>query len=352
MKSWESTLVPEGATILETVKVIEDSAKQVGLVVNEERKLLGVVTDGDVRKAILNNISMDSSVKRIMARAPTVGHVNDSRETLLQLMKTKVLRQVPIIDDTGYVVGLETLLSLVNQEEVSNRVVIMAGGFGSRLKPLTDDCPKPMLCVGEKPILETILENFLSFGFKHFYFSVNYKADMIQDYFGDGAKWGAEITYIQEKKPLGTAGALSLLPTKLEHPFMVMNGDLLTKVNFKHLLDFHYDHNAVATMCVRQYHNKIPYGVVQTNGHHLSHIKEKPVHSFFVNAGIYVISPQALKLIPDETFYDMPSLFEALLSKRESVSVFPIREYWLDIGKFNDFEQAQSDYTKMFEGPQ
>lgn len=349
MNSWKSTLIPENSSIIDAVNIIDRSAMQIGLVVDEGRKLLGVVTDGDIRRAILNKVSLDEPVKKIMAKQPVTAHVNDEREVLLRTMKQKILRHLPIVDDEGCVVGLETLLGLAKQECFDNPVVIMAGGEGSRLRPLTKDCPKPLLCVGDKPILEIIMENFLSSGFQRFYFSVNYKAEMIQSHFGSGEKWGAEITYIKEKKPLGTAGALSLLPERPNKPFFVMNGDLLTKVNFRHLLDFHVDNGADATMCVRQYQFQVPYGVVQTDGHHLLEVEEKPLHTFFVNAGIYVLAPRVIEMIPGDTFFDMPELFELLLKKGAKPAVFPIREYWLDIGQLGDYERAQSDFELNFE---
>jgi len=350
MKSWKSAFVPQNTSIIDAVNIIDKSGMQIGLVVDENHLLLGVVTDGDVRRAILNRVSLDEPVQTIMEKKPTVGHINDDRKTILRTLKQKVIRQLPILDDSGRVVGLETLFNLVNQEYLDNPVVIMAGGLGTRLRPLTEDCPKPLLRVGDKPILETILENFLSFGFRRFYFSVNYRADMIHDHFGNGEKWGAEISYIEEKAPLGTAGALSMLPIKPSQPFLVMNGDLLTKVNFRHLLDFHADHEADATMCVRQYQFQVPYGVVQTDGLQLLEVEEKPVHSFFVNAGIYVLNPGVLDMIPANTSYDMPELFEHLLDQGGGKpTVFPIREYWLDIGQLNDFEKAKGEYKEIFE---
>jgi dTDP-glucose pyrophosphorylase len=348
MNSWKSTLIPADASIIDAINIIDRSAMQIGLVVDDQRKLLGVVTDGDIRRAILNKVSLDEPVKTIMAKEPISAHVNDVRELLLRTMKQKNLRHLPILDDDGCVVGLETFFGLVKQESFDNPVVIMAGGKGTRLRPLTEDCPKPLLCVGDKPILETILENFLSFGFRRFYFSVNYKAEMIQDHFGNGEKWGADISYIEEKQPLGTAGALSLLPERPTMPFFVMNGDLLTKVNFRHLLDFHTDHGANATMCVRQYQFQVPYGVVQTDGQKLLEVEEKPVHSFFVNAGIYVLNPAVLDVIPANTYYDMPELFEHLLKQGRKPTVFPIREYWLDIGQIGDYEQANKDMKQEF----
>jgi NDP-sugar pyrophosphorylase family protein len=224
----------------------------------------------------------------------------------------------------------------------------MAGGLGTRLRPLTDDIPKPLLKVGNKPILETIIRNFAEHGFVNITISLNYKGDMIKDYFGDGSDFGVNIDYVEENKRLGTAGALSLLKENPHEPFFVMNGDLLTDVNFSHLLDFHSFGNSTATMCVREYEYQVPYGVIQTKDSDITSIVEKPIQKFFVNAGIYVLSPSVFNDIPENEFFDMPTLFNILIEKQKKVSSFPIHEYWLDIGRMSDFEQAQSEYFRIF----
>ena len=224
----------------------------------------------------------------------------------------------------------------------------MAGGLGTRLRPLTQDTPKPLLKVGNKPILETIIENFAKYGFVNITISVNYKADMIKEYFGDGSALGVNIDYIEESKRLGTAGALSLIKERPQEPFFVMNADLLTNVNFEHLLDFHLLERSVATMCVREYDYQVPYGVIETDGSLITSIKEKPLHKFFVNAGIYTLSPQVFEYIPKDEFYDMPTLFEDIIANNLKSVSFPIHEYWLDIGRMEEFEQAQNEYNEVF----
>jgi len=266
----------------------------------------------------------------------------------LAVMKLKRLNHIPVLDDDGRIIYVETLQGLVKKNDKDNAVVLMAGGMGTRLRPLTNECPKPLLQVGGKPVLETILDNFMEYGFKHFYLSVNYKADMIREYFGDGARWGVEIEYIHEDKRLGTAGALSLLPDIPDKPLLVMNGDLLTKVNFQQLIDFHSVNQAQATMCVREYNFQVPYGVVKMNNHRLTGIDEKPVERFFVNAGIYVLEPKTIKLIPKGEFFDMPSLFQKIIAENGETTAFPIREYWMDIGQMNDYEQANIEFNEVF----
>jgi NDP-sugar pyrophosphorylase family protein len=224
----------------------------------------------------------------------------------------------------------------------------MVGGLGTRLRPLTQDTPKPMLPVGGKPILQTIVEKFASYGFVNIVMCVNYKSEIIQNHFGDGSRFGVTIEYIFENERMGTAGALSLLSQRPEEPFFVMNGDLLTNVNFEHLLEFHEHHNAVATMCVREYDFQVPYGVVNIQEGKIITIEEKPVHKFFVSAGIYMLEPKSIEHIPSNTFYDMPTLFEKLIAMNENALSFPLREYWLDIGRMEEYEKANSEYHEVF----
>jgi NDP-sugar pyrophosphorylase family protein len=263
-------------------------------------------------------------------------------------MTQKDLRHIPVLDEQGRIVDLKILEDLIKRSSQDNWVVLMAGGLGARLRPLTNDCPKPMLRIGNKPLLETILENFIDFGYQRFFMAVNYKAEMIEDHFGDGSDWGVTIEYLREKKPLGTAGALGLLPARPSLPFLVMNGDVLTKINLQHLLDFHQTYQAKATMCVREYRFQVPYGVIQTDQHRLKIIDEKPVQKFFVNAGIYVLEPLVLDFVPDNDYLDMPALFEGLITKGLETIVFPIREYWMDIGRLDDIERANGEYYEIF----
>jgi len=349
VKDWKQVLLSPATPILEAIKIIDKSSLQIALVVDRQDHLLGTVTDGDVRRGLLKGIALDRPVSEVMNPSPTTARLNDGKENILSLMRTKDLRQIPVLDDTGIVVGVEFLDELIQIRKRENRVVLMAGGVGSRLRPLTDECPKPLIKVGSKPILETILENFIEYGFRRFTLSVNYKAEMLKDYFGDGSRWGVEITYLHEDKALGTVGPLGLLVEKPDHPIIVMNGDLLTKVNFQQLLDFHQEHGAHATMCVREYTFQIPYGVAKMEKHRLVDIVEKPVQQYFVSAGIYVLEPKTLDLIPRDAYFDMPDLFKQLIAERMEVATFPIREYWLDIGRMEDLERAKGEYPEVFE---
>lgn len=348
MKDWHYILVSPRTPILEVIKIIDEGDLQIALVVDKNRRLLGTVTDGDVRRGILKGICLDKPVKLIMNDHPTVARINEGRDQILGTMKLKQLRHIPVVDENGCVVAMEILEELIKPSRQSNWVVIMAGGLGTRLRPLTDDCPKPLLRVGSRPILETIINNFNEYGFYKFYVSVNYKAEMIMDHFGDGSRWDVEIKYLRETKRLGTAGALSLLPEKPQEPLLIMNGDLLTKVNFHQLLNFHLDNNAEATMCVREYDFQVPYGVVKIKRNRLKGIDEKPIQRFFVNAGIYVLNPGVLDLLPGNTYFDMPVLFERLVNRKSEIAVFPVREYWSDIGQAVDYERANGEYLDNF----
>lgn len=348
MNTWKNILLLPETPIRETIRVLDASTAKIVLIVDANNRLLGTVTDGDIRRCILKGMSLDEITHKIMNSDPTVAMVDESRESILHVMQRKALHHIPIVDQDRRVVGLETLGELTQLPTRDNWVVLMAGGLGSRLRPLTDECPKPMLKVGNKPLLETILENFIEYGFHRFYISVNYMADVVKAYFGDGSRWGVDIGYLHEDQRLGTAGALSLLPESPTEALLVMNGDLLTKVNFKQLLDFHAGHHAQATMCVREYDFQVPYGVVKIDDQRIICIDEKPIQRFFVNAGIYVLEPASLGFISANTYFDMTTLFEKLIELNKETAVFPIREYWLDVGQLADYDRANGEYRDIF----
>ena len=348
MQHWTKILISPSTPILKAIEIIDSSAEKIALVVDKERRLLGTVTDGDVRRGILKGVSVSQPVSRIMNEHPRSARENEDKTETLECMKKEQVIQMPLLDKRGCVVGVEVMDDLVKSATRPNSVVLMVGGLGTRLKPLTDDCPKPLLSVGKKPILETILENFIEHGFRKFYMSVLYKNEMVRAHFKDGSRWKVEIHYLSEEKRLGTAGALSLLPETPKEPFFVMNGDLLTKVNFSQLLSFHRENRSDATMCVREYDFQVPYGVVRLEKHHIRSIDEKPLHRFFINAGIYVLEPKLLKLIPKKKAFDMPDLFQKIIAKNGQTAAFPIREYWLDIGQIDDLERANGEFGKHF----
>lgn len=337
----------ENSTIINAIEKMDKTGHGIVCILNESNKLTGIITDGDIRRSILNGVSSNLPVTEIMNRDYTSWTNDQSREAAINYLRRINRRHLPIINEKRELVDL-ILLDFDNYQKYDNPVILMVGGLGTRLKPLTDDCPKPLLKVGNKPILETIIEKFMASGFHNFYLSVNYKSKMIKDYFGDGSQLGISIKYIHEEKRMGTAGALSLLPDKPDDSIVIMNGDLLTNVNFKELIEFHKEHNTHATMGVREHEYQVPYGVVEVVDNKIESIVEKPINRYFVNAGIYVIEPEVLKLIPNDTFFDMPTLFEKIKLEKFHSSAFPVREYWCDIGKPSDYEKANKDYNNVF----
>ena len=348
MKDIQNIKLPINSTIKEALKIIDSGAMQIALVVDKNDKLIGTITDGDIRRALLKGMDLNSPIEHIINKTPTVAKISDIKEEILNLAFSKKLRQIPIIDDDGKILGIQEIDELVKPKKKTNRVVLMVGGLGTRLRPLTENTPKPMLKVGNKPILQTIVEKFAEYGYTNIIMCVNYKSHIIRDYFGDGSSFGVNIEYVLEKKRMGTAGALSLLKEKLKEPFFVMNGDLLTNINFEHLHDFHISNHSIGTMCVREYDFQVPYGVVNIDESHIVSIEEKPIYKFFVSAGIYMLNPEVIDYIPKNEFFDMPTLFEKLVSKKKNVISFPLREYWIDIGRIEEYKKANEEYGEMF----
>ena len=348
MKNIENIKLRQNATIKEALGIIDSGAMQIALVVDDNDKLLGTLTDGDIRRGILRGLDLDSSIETIVFKEPAIAKISSTKEEILKIALSKKLHQIPIVDDNGIVLDLKEIEELVEPKIKTSRVILMVGGLGTRLRPLTQDTPKPMLKVGNKPILQTIVEKFAEYGFVNITMCVNFNASIIRDYFGDGKEFGVNIDYVLEQKRMGTAGALSLLKERPSEPFFVMNGDLLTNVNFEHIFNYHTLHKATATMCVREYDYEVPYGVVKMNDNKITAIAEKPVQKFFVSAGIYMLSPEILDLIPKNEFYDMPALFEKLIKLSKNVISFPIREYWLDIGRMEEYQRANEEYKEVF----
>lgn len=344
MKAISEYQMTPGSTVREAIEIIDRGKAQIALVMQADGRLLGTVTDGDIRRALLRGKSFDTLIEHVMHREFRSLPASATEEDALTFMRRKSLHQMPALDEEGRVVRMFLLEELIRPKSLSNPVVIMAGGEGRRLRPLTEDCPKPMLRVGEKPLLEIILEQCIDAGFQEFYFAVNYLKDKIKDYFCDGAHWGVQIKYLEESQPLGTAGALSLLPEQPSEPMLVINGDVLTRVNYAQLLNFHHEHASAATICVREHTTQIPYGVVHMNDMDVFALEEKPIISHYVNAGIYLLDPKLLSLIPNECFFDMPQLLEHAVKLERQVCAFPIHEYWLDVGLPETLEQAHGEW--------
>mgnify|MGYP001661326130 CR=1 FL=1 len=337
----ESLIVYHDATLSQGLEKLNSNAGSVLLVVDVNDRLMGTMTDGDVRRALLRGVRIEDPVSQAMHSKPFVAHVNNTLEERLTLMHSRGVRHLPVVDDRGQLLGIETLQGSVSTSLLPNEAVIMCGGLGSRLGQLTHDCPKPMLKVGGKPILERIMCGIIQCGISRFFFATNYLREKIESYFGNGEKWGVQIRYLKEKKRMGTGGALSLLPYVPTHPMLVMNGDILTEFNIRHLLDFHSMANSITTMGIVEYRYQNPYGVVRHDGTKLLAIDEKPTESWFINAGIYVVEPRLLRTIPGDVFIDMPTLLLNAKSRGEQVSVCPICENWIDIGRESDYKSAQ-----------
>lgn len=341
-------VLTENASVRDAIAAIDTGARQIALVVAEDGRLLATVTDGDIRRALLRGGGLEDPVHTVMSRHPVTIRDDAAPGTARQLMHEKVLHHVPIVDQDGRLVDLVWIDDSVGTASCATRVILMAGGLGTRLRPLTEHLPKPMLPVGGRPLLEMIIRNLADQGFTRFTISLNYRGDLVRSHFGDGSALGVEIDYVEERERMGTAGALSLLQQRPESPFIVMNGDLLTSVRFMSLLKFHAETGAVGTMCAREYEVQVPYGVIQVEGSRLLAIEEKPYHRHFVNAGIYVLSPEALGLLDADEPLDMPVLFERLVARDLHAAVFPLREYWMDIGRLEDLEQARAEYDSVF----
>ena len=348
MHNWKNTILKMTDTMEVAVKILNQESLRIVMVVDDDERLIGSITDGDIRRGLIRQLPMNTALAEIMHKKPIVTLVGDDKSNILRKMKELDLLQIPIVDSDGRVTGLETFQNLLEKKKFNNPVLLMAGGFGKRLAPLTNNTPKPLLKVGDKPILENVINQFIDAGFYNFYISTHYRAEMVQKYFGDGSNLNVSIRYIYENEPLGTAGSLGLLPDNLPKlPILMMNGDLLTKVDFKELLRFHLQEGEDVTMCVREYDFQIPYGVVETDGKHVTSIEEKPVHRFFVNAGIYVLNPSMLDMVDGKSYLDMPKLLEQKMRESGKISMFPVHEYWLDIGQIKQFDQAQRDVSQL-----
>jgi NDP-sugar pyrophosphorylase family protein len=309
-----------------------------------------MVTDGDIRRCILKNMDLNDPISAIMNTSPTSSLASEPKEVMLGKLKKHSIYHLPLVDNHNCVIGFETIDGLLATTKKSNLIMVMAGGLGKRLHPLTEDCPKPLLKVAGRPVLEILLTNFIKAGFRRFCFAVNYKSQRIKDYFGEGERWGANISYLQENDRLGTAGALSLLPQPPQEAFFVINADVVTNIDFQCLLEYHQESQVDATLCIREHEQTVPFGVVQRDEHtqHLINIVEKPVKQFFVSAGIYILEPHLLSMLKSNVYCDMPDLLTSCVKQDYRVATFPIREYWLDIGRHEDLQRADSDYEKVF----
>ncbi len=336
--NWRAVLLPTSANLRDAIQNLSQTGMQICLMVGGNQEFIGTITDGDIRRALLRGLSIEDSVETIVNRDSMVANIDMDIDLAINLMLTNRIGALPIIDKNRIVVGLHLLSQYMGAGEVlSNTMVIMAGGLGSRMKPLTNDCPKPLLRVAGKPMLEHIIEKARRNGFRKFIISIGYLGEMIENYFQDGYRFGVEISYIKENQPLGTAGALGLLDPSPSEALVVANGDVISDVSYDQILEFHISTGADATMAVRLYEWQHPFGVVQTNGLEIIGFQEKPISKTQINAGIYVINPQAIGLLKKNESCDMPTLFNRIRQNEGKTVAYALHENWSDIGNIAEF---------------
>jgi len=339
-KNWKNALMAETTTIRDAILTLEKIGTQIIMVVDKDLHLIGTLSDGDIRRGLLRGLRLDNIIESIIHRNPLVVNESISRNHILQLMLINKVHQIPILNKKGKLCGLHLWDEMNDFPKRQNTIVVMAGGKGLRLRPLTEFCPKPMLNVAGKPLLEHILLRSKAEGFSMFIFSINYLGHLIEDYFKSGINFDVSIKYLKEKTALGTAGSLTLLPKNIKEPIIVTNGDVLTNIRYGEILDFHSRHNAIATMAISQNEWQNPYGIVKTNGSKITGFEEKPISRFNVNAGVYVLSPSALSFLEYKKNCDMPNLFERIRLEGLTTLAYPLHEQWLDVGRPEDFAKA------------
>lgn len=341
----KQVVVSPSLPIADAIRVMDRAGLGVLLLCDAQGHLVGILTDGDVRRAILRNVPMNAACEAVAGRNPVTAPVGIGRREALHSMdqgQPNGVNQLPLLDTQGRVKGLILRTDLASEDTLGLEAVVMAGGVGSRLRPLTEHLPKPMLPVGDKPILQHIVEQLRDVGIRRIHIATHYREDKIRGHFGDGKKFGVDIQYVREDRPLGTAGSLGLVE-RTRAPMLIMNGDILTDVNFRAMLDFHRENRAALTVAVRKYDVGIPYGVVECEGCEVKRIAEKPTHQFLVNAGIYLLEPVELGDMLEGTRVDMTDVIERLIARGRKVVSFPVMEYWLDVGRPADYEKAQED---------
>jgi len=338
---WRKAILPARATIQQAISNLDQVAIKIVLVVNESGVLEGTISDGDIRRGLLKGLDLNSSIASVIHRNALVVPPEMGRELVMQLMLANKIQQIPVVDEQQHVVGLHLWDEVTKLPTRSNLMVIMAGGMGTRLRPQTENCPKPLLLVSGKPMLEHIIERAKLEGFSHFVLAIHYLGHMIENFFGNGERLGVQIEYLREQSPLGTAGALGLLNPRPNSPFVVTNGDVITDIRYGEMLDFHIRHEAAATMAVRVHEWQHPFGVVHTKGVEIVGFEEKPVARSHINAGVYVLAPAALRVLNANSYCDMPTLFERLQARAKSTIAYPMHEPWLDVGRSDDLAAAR-----------
>jgi dTDP-glucose pyrophosphorylase/CBS domain-containing protein len=341
--NFDKLVISHSRSIREAMQLITDNLREVALVTGDEAQLIGVVTDGDIRRGLLKGLGLDAPVSAVMTTEYTAVGSDSDRASVLDLMMARSIRHVPIVDAKRKLLGIHFMQDLIGAAERPNAAVIMAGGQGVRLRPLTEHLPKPMVQVAGRPILERIVLHLVGHGIREIYLAVNYKAAMIEQHFGDGSRFGCRISYLHETEPLGTGGPLSLLPQVPQHPLIVMNGDLITQVDISELLAFHEADAVGATIAARPYEAEIPFGVIRENAGRLIEIEEKPTSYHLINSGVYVLGREAVALVPKAKFFPITELFQTLLAKQVPVAVYTMKGDWIDVGRHEELCRARGE---------
>jgi len=347
LRSLRQIVIPETATIRTAMEAIDVGAVEIALVTDERGRLVGTLSDGDVRRAILRGATLDAMAVPYANRRFTAVGAATSRAEVLDLMRARVLEQIPILDESGLLIGLHLLRDVLGATPRPNWAVVMAGGRGERLRPITDSVPKPMLRVAGRPILERIILHLVGHGFRRVFISVHYKAEIIERHFGDGSDFGCSIEYLREEAPLGTGGALSLLVVQPDDPVLVLNGDLVTQLDVGRMLDAHLNKGHKATVAVHEYVHTVPFGVIELESDRVVALREKPTQSWLANAGVYILAPDLITRVPKATDFPLPALVEECLERRETVGVFNIEEDWIDVGQRHELRRARGEVSSL-----
>jgi dTDP-glucose pyrophosphorylase len=331
-------------TLRDAMSALDEGMVKIALVVDGSDHLVGILTDGNIRRALLGGATLATPLEPYVQRNFIWVNPSMGRAEVLELMQARTIEHLPIIDQENRLVGLHLLHELLGAAPRPNWAVVLAGGLGQRLRPLTENVPKPMLKVAGRPILERIVLHLVGYGIRRIFLSVNYLAKVIQEHFGDGEKFGCRIEYLQEDRPLGTGGCLSLLPETPRVPLLVLNGDLVTQFDVAKLLDHHRKVGAAMTVGTREHIYTVPFGVVQAEEGTIRSLHEKPTHSWQTNAGIYVIAPALCGRVPKDTTFHMPALVTDCLDRNEKVTAYPIEEDWIDVGRTRELNKARGDH--------
>ncbi len=347
MSPADRIIVQQEKSFKEAVALINETRSGIALVVNEKRKLCGVMTDGDIRRAILKGVSLDDPVSLAMVKNPFAVSPGCSKGEIFRIFVEKSIGHLPVVDQDNNILGICYESHFRKEGMLDIPVVIMAGGFGKRLRPHTDKIPKPMLEVGGKPILQILVEKFRDLGVKDFYITVNYLSDVIENHFGDGSSLNVNINYVRESKPLGTAGSLRMLEGRIQTEFLLMNADIMTSFDFKDMHNFHLNRGSELTVAVKRYDLQVPFGAVNVMNERLIGLSEKPELNININAGIYMLKPELINEVPDGAFTDMTDLIEKSLKDGKKVFSYSIDGSWMDIGRPDDYKKASEDYISQ-----